>query len=174
MPPLTTILPFCISFSFRLFWSLPPVQCYKLLSIFLQAFCLSDLTLEFICHFHCITLRELIRVTPEWPSGLLPYFLQFKSEFGNKEFMIWVTFSSQSCFCWVYRVSPCLAAKNIITLISILTIRWCPCVELYLVLGFPGGSNDDKSSCKAEDLDLVPGQQDPLDKGMATQSSILA
>ena len=32
---------------------------------------------------------------PEWSSGF-PYFLQFKSEFGNKEFMIWATVSSWS------------------------------------------------------------------------------
>ena len=32
----TTILPFCISFSWRSFGSLPPVQCYKPLSIVLQ------------------------------------------------------------------------------------------------------------------------------------------
>ena len=110
-----------------------------------------------------------------WMSwGLLPCFLQFKSEFGNKEFMIRVTVSSWSCFCWVYRVSPCLAAKNIITLVSVLTIWWCPCVELSLVLAFPGGSNGDKSACKAKDLDSIPGLEDPLDKGMATQSNILA
>ena len=30
-----------------------------------------------------------------------PYFLQFKSEFGSKEFMIWVTVSSWWCFCWL-------------------------------------------------------------------------
>ena len=70
---------------------------------------------------------------PEWPSGF-PYFLQFKSEFGNKEFMIWVTVSSQSCFCWLYRVSPSLTAKNIISLILIVIIWWCPCVESSLVL----------------------------------------
>ena len=33
----------------------------------------------------------------EWSSGF-PYLLQFKSEFGNKELMIWAPFSSQSCF----------------------------------------------------------------------------
>ena len=70
---------------------------------------------------------------PEWSSGF-PYFLQFQSEFGNKEFMIWDTVSSQSCFCWLYRASPSSAAKNIINLISVLTIWWCPCVELFLVL----------------------------------------
>ena len=58
----------------------------------------------------------------------------FKSEFGNKEFMIQATVSSRSCFCWLYRASPSLAAKNIINLISVLTIWWCPCVESSLVL----------------------------------------
>ena len=46
----------------------------------------------------------------------------FISEFGNKEFMIWATVSSWSCFCWLYRASPSLAAKNIINLILVLTI----------------------------------------------------
>ena len=33
--------------------------------------------------------------------------------------MIWATVSSQSCFCWLYRASPSLAANNIISLISV-------------------------------------------------------
>ena len=37
-------------------------------------------------------------------------------------------------FCWLYRASPSLAAKNIINLISILTIWWCPYVKLSLRL----------------------------------------
>ena len=41
-PPQTTILPFCIPFSWGRSWSLPPVQCQKPLSI-VQALCLSDL-----------------------------------------------------------------------------------------------------------------------------------
>ena len=41
----------------------------------------------------------------EW-SSVSPYFLQFKSEFGNKEFMIWDRVSSWSCFCYLYRASP--------------------------------------------------------------------
>ena len=48
--------------------------------------------------------------------------------------MIWATVISWSCFCWLYRASPSLAAKNIINLISLLTIWWCPCVESSLVL----------------------------------------
>ena len=39
----------------------------------------------------------------EWSSGF-PYFIQFKSEFGNKEFMIWARVSSQFCFCWLLNI----------------------------------------------------------------------
>ena len=42
-PRRTTILPFCISFSWGWSWSLPLVQCHKPLSIVLRALCLSDL-----------------------------------------------------------------------------------------------------------------------------------
>ena len=55
-----------------------------------------------------------------WSSGF-PCFLQFKSEFFNKEFMIWALVSSCSCFCWLYRASPSSAAKNIFNLILVLT-----------------------------------------------------
>jgi len=37
--------------------------------------------------FHCIIIRDWIYIIPESSSGF-PYFLQFKSEFGNKELMI--------------------------------------------------------------------------------------
>ena len=71
---------------------------------------------------------DLAAATAEWSSGFC-YFLQFNSEFGNKEFMIWTAVGSQSQFCWLYRASPSLAAKNIISLISVLTIWWCPSPE---------------------------------------------
>ena len=74
------------------------------------------------------TSLHLIEVIPEWSSGF-PYFLQLQSEFGSKDFMIWATVSSRSCFCWLYRASPSLAPKNIISLISVLTIFWCSHVE---------------------------------------------
>ena len=70
---------------------------------------------------------------PDWSSGF-PYFLQFNYEFCNKELMIWATVIFRSCFCWLYRASPSLAAKNIINLILVLTIWWCPCVESSLML----------------------------------------
>ena len=47
--------------------------------------------------------------------------------------MIWATVSSWSCFCWLYR-APSFPAKNIINLILVLAIWWCPCVESSLVL----------------------------------------
>ena len=50
-PPQTTILPFCISFSWGWSWSLSPVQCHEPPSIDLQALHLSDLPLESISHF---------------------------------------------------------------------------------------------------------------------------
>ena len=48
--------------------------------------------------------------------------------------MIWVTVSSRSCFCWLYRTSPSSVAKNIINLILVLTIRWCLCEKSSLGL----------------------------------------
>ena len=48
--------------------------------------------------------------------------------------MIWATVRSRSCFCWLYSVSPSSAAKNVLNLILVSTIWWCPCVELSLVL----------------------------------------
>ena len=48
--------------------------------------------------------------------------------------MIRATVSSQSCFCWLYRASLSLAAKNIINLLLVSTIWSCPCVESSLVL----------------------------------------
>ena len=64
----------------------------------------------------------------EWASGF-PYFLQFKTEFYNKEFMIWATVSSQPCSCWLYIASPFWTMKHLTNLMLILTIWWCPCVE---------------------------------------------
>ena len=48
--------------------------------------------------------------------------------------MIWATVSSRSCFCWLYRAFPSLSAKNIISLILVLTIWSCPYIESSCVL----------------------------------------
>ena len=38
--------------------------------------------------------------------------------------------------------------------------------------GFPGGSAGKESACNAGHLGLIPGWEDPLEKEMATHSSI--
>ena len=40
-------------------------------------------------------------------------------------------------------------------------------------MGFPGGSDGKESACSTGDLGSIPGWEDPLEKGMATHSSIL-
>ena len=132
-PPLTTVLPFCISLSWGWFGHRLLYNVKNLCLQFVRPSVYWIWSLESICYFHCVIVKDLIYVIPEWPRGF-PYFLQFKSEFGNKEFMIWASVSSQSCFCWLYTASPSLAAKNVINLISVLTIYWCPCVESSLAL----------------------------------------
>ena len=48
--------------------------------------------------------------------------------------MIWATFISMLCFCWLYSASSSSAVKNIINLMLVLTIWWCPCVGSTLML----------------------------------------
>ena len=114
------------------FLSLPPIQCYEPPSILLQALHLSDL-IPWIYLSLPLYNHEGYDLGNTWMVQWFPP-LQYKSEFGNKESIIWGTVSSQSCFCWLYRASSSLAAKNIVNLISVLTILWCPCVESSLVL----------------------------------------
>ena len=105
--------------------------------------------------------------------------------------MIWATVSYRSCFCWLYRASPSLAAKNIINLILVLPIWWCPCIESSLVLLEEGVSwQNSISLCPASfriptpNLLVTPGVswlptlafQSPImtEKAMAPHSSTLA
>jgi len=41
-------------------------------------------------------------------------------------------------------------------------------------VGFPGGSDSKESAHNVGDLSLIPGREAPLEKRMATHSSILA
>ena len=41
-------------------------------------------------------------------------------------------------------------------------------------MGFPGGSDGKESDCNAGNLGSIPGSEYPLEKGMATHSSILS
>ena len=42
------------------------------------------------------------------------------------------------------------------------------------IVDSPDGSDGNESACNAGDLGLIPGQEDPREKKMATHSSILA
>ena len=47
---------------------------------------------------------------------------------------------------------------------------------IYIYMGFPGGSMGKESTCLVRDAGgtgLIPGQKDPLEKGMAIYSGIL-
>ena len=47
-------------------------------------------------------------------------------------------------------------------------------IHIISSLGFPGGSDSKESACNAGDPGSIAGSEDPLEKGMATHSSILA
>ena len=61
--------------------------------------------------------------------------------------MIWATVNSRSCFCWLHRAFPSLAAKNIISLILVLTIWWCPCVESKVMINNKGLLLENRTCC---------------------------
>ena len=42
------------------------------------------------------------------------------------------------------------------------------------ILGFPGSSDSKEFACNAGDRSSIPGLEDPLEKGKASHSSILA
>ena len=86
--------------------------------------------------------------------------------------MIWATVSSQSCFFWFYSAFLSLAEKNIINLILVLTIWWCPCVESFLVLLEEGVCYD--QCCLVKTLLVFDGEFWQNEKGMVNHFSILA
>ena len=47
-------------------------------------------------------------------------------------------------------------------------------IYIYKIKDFPGGSDGKESACSPGDPGLIWGQEDPLEKEMATYSSVLA
>ena len=45
---------------------------------------------------------------------------------------------------------------------------------MHVCRAFPGGSDSKESACNVGDLGLIPGQEEPLEKEVATHSSIPA
>ena len=46
--------------------------------------------------------------------------------------------------------------------------------ECLVSMGFPAGLDSKESACNVGDLGSIPGQEDPLEMGLTTHSSILA
>ena len=65
--------------------------------------------------------------------------------------------------------SPAPQFKSITA--SVLSLLYGPTLTS---VAFPGGSAGKESTCNVGDLGSIPGWEDPLKKGMATHSSILA
>ena len=105
---------------------------YEPLSIVLQVLCLPDLT-PWI--YSSPPLQGI------WLWSYLNDLVVFPTFFNlSLDFVITSSWykpqsaSSCSCLCWLYRASPSSGAKNMINLISELTIWWCSYVESSLVL----------------------------------------
>ena len=132
-PPQITILPCCISFSWGWFWPLFPARGYKPPFIVLWVLCLSALIPWIYLSLPCTVIRDLIQVIPEC-LVVFPTYFSLSLNFAIRS--SWAEpWSAPGHFCWLYRASPSLAGNNIISLILVLTIWWCPCVESYRLLG---------------------------------------
>ena len=110
MPPQTTILPF-LHFFFLGMVLITASCTMSWTSIYSSSGTLSDLIpwiyLSFPLYNHKIWFRSYL-------NGLVVFPTVFNlSQFGNKEFINWATVRSWSCFCWLYRASPSLAAKSL-------------------------------------------------------------
>ena len=121
----------CFYFLGVWFSSMPPVQYYGLLSTVLWAHYLLDL----VSWIYLSPLLYGIWFKP-YLAGLVFFLVFFSLSLNFAMRSLWS--ESQSApsllFWWLYIASPSLATKNVINLISVLTIWWCPCVKPSLVL----------------------------------------
>ena len=68
----------------------------------------------------------------------------------------------------------CSPTPAILSAFSVLDYTGLFLVSPMIKLGFPCGSDGKESACNAGDLGLIPGLEDPLEKGTATHSRVLA
>ena len=92
----------------------------------------TSLSFESLHYLHCIITG--IDLCHTWMVQWFCILSLIYAWSSNEEHMIWATVSSRPCFCWPYKASPSSIAKNIINLISVLNIWWCPCIESSFVL----------------------------------------
>ena len=73
---------------------------------------------------------------------------------------------------WFSYIYDCVCVYTYICMLSVYSIYIS--IYVYIVLGFLDGSGDKESTFSAGHLGLIPGLGRPLEKGIATHSSILA
>ena len=71
------------------------------------------------------------------------------------------------CMCVYIYIHMCVYIYTHMCVYIHTHIYMCVCI---LGQGFPCGSADKESTCNAGDLGLIPGWEDPLEKGKATHS----
>ena len=80
-----------------------------------------------------VTELNWTEVIPEW-SNVFPTFFSFSLNLVIRSSWSEPQSALSLVFRWLYKASPSLTAKNIMNLILVLAIWWCPCVESSLVL----------------------------------------
>ena len=115
-------------FSWGWSWSLPCIQCQEPLSIVLQAFCLLDLILWI---YMSLPLYNCKVFYLGHLNGLVVFPTLFNLSLNLAIRSSWSEPQSVPSLVFADCIDspPSLAAKNIINLILVLTIWWCPCVE---------------------------------------------
>ena len=131
-PPQITILPSCISFFFGMV--LVTISCTPLQT---SANSSSGTVPTRSNPFHLFVLplynhKGFDLGEPEWLNSFLYFNLSLN--FAIRSSWSKPQWAPGLVFCWLYRASPSSAAKNIISLFSLLTLWWCPCVQSSLVL----------------------------------------
>ena len=132
-------------FIFGMVWSPPLAQCYEPLFTVLQTFCLPDLIPWLYLSHPLYNHNGFDLGNINWhTSGVLlvfPTFFYLSLNFAIRSW--WYEPQVAPCLAFADYIesisiqspsSPSLATKNIINMILVLTIWWCPCVELSLVL----------------------------------------
>ena len=100
----------------------------------------------------------IISLWNQWHEFPFAYLLLFLSN-------VHLLFKSNLNFLWITISEP-----NILTIL----LNFEPYeILVSMTPGFPCGSAGKESACNAGDLGLIPGLDDPLEKGKATHSSIL-
>ena len=108
----------------------------------------------------CIYIPHLLYPLIYWWNRLL-LILATVTNAATK--IVWIClFRLMYLFSWCWNCDPSFLLYEVAS----------PCLVLY-VCGFPGSSDGKESACSAGDLVQSLGQEDLLEKGMATHSSIL-